>query len=141
MANIWKKGLVNSMRMRVALALLYLLATFAIPISHTCTLSNKDGNNYHSECISHHQQSDSSVELHYTVFNQNILSGKTNSHELYCPACLYSLTYKAFKFCSKTSLCSIKTVIRIQVLPQLSFTKQLEWFCSAPLRAPPSMTS
>ena len=137
MTNIWKKWLTGRGGMRVVLALLYLFATFGIPLSHTCKLGDKDGHNYHSECTSHQLQSDSSVEVHHTAFNQNILSDRTDSHDLYCPACLYSLTSKAFKLYSNTSLYSAQTVVRTQVLPQLSFIKQLEWFCSAPLRAPP----
>ena len=142
MANIWKKWFTNPGGMRMVLALLYLFATFGIPLSHTCKPADKDLHNYHTERASHQLQSDSFVELHHTaIFNQNGLSDKTDSHELYCPACLYSRTSKVFKVCSNVSLYSIQTVARIQVLPQLSFTKQFEWFCSAPLRAPPSITS
>lgn len=142
MADIWKKWLINSGGMRVVLALLYLLATFGIPLNHTCKLSDKDGYNYHSECINHQLQSDSYVEVqHTTTFNQNSLSDKTETHNLYCPACLFSLTSKAFRFCSNASLYSIQTVVRTQVLPQLNFTKQLEWLSSISLRAPPVITS
>jgi len=140
MADIWKKWLKNPRGMRVVLALLYLLATFGIPLSHTCKPADKDLHNCHTERASHQLQSDSYVEVHHTAtFNQNGLSDKTDSHELYCPACLYSLTSKVF-VCSNVSLCSTQNVVRTQVLPQLSFTKQL-WFYSAPLRAPPSIAS
>ena len=142
MTNIWKKWFTNRGGMRVVLVLLYLLATFGIPLSHTCKLAYKDVHNCHLERASHQLHSDSFVEVHHTViFNQNSFSGKTDAHDLYCPACLYSLTSKTFKLCSNTSLCSTQTVVKTQVLPQLSFIKQLEWFCSAPLRAPPSITS
>ena len=142
MANIWEKWVAATGGMRSILALLYALTVFGIPLSHTCKLSYRDVHDRHSECSSHLLYNDSNVEVHHTAtFNQNSLSDKTDSHELYCPACLFSLTSKAFKLYSNTSLCSIQTVVRTQVLPQLSFTKQLKWFCSAPIRAPPSITS
>ncbi len=141
MANTWKKWLTYPGGIRVVLALLYLLATFGIPLNHICKLSDKDVHNHHSKCSSHQLQSDSYVEVHHTAFNQNNLSDKTDSHDLYCPACLYSLSSKTFRACSNVSLCSTQTVIKTQILPQLSFIKQLEWFCSTPLRAPPCITS
>ena len=141
MADIWKKWLKNPGGMRVVLAFLYLLATFGVPLSHTCQLADKDGYNYHSECTSYQLHNDSYVEVHLTAFNQNNLSEKADSHNLYCPACLYSLTCKAFRVCSNGSLYSIQTVVRTQILPQLDFTKQLEWLSSISLRAPPSITS
>ena len=141
MANIWKKCVTNPGGIRVVLAFLYLLVTFGIPLSHKCWPADKDIHHRYSECSSLLLQSNSYVEVHHTAFNQNRLSDKTDTHDLYCPACLYSLTCKAFKICSNTSLCSTQTVVRTQVLPQLSFIKQIEWFYSAPLRAPPSIAS
>ena len=142
MADISKKWFTNPRGMLVALAFLYLFASFGIPPSHTCQRVDKDIHHRHLECSSHLLHSDSFVEVHHTVaYNQNSLSAKTDPHELYCPACLYSLTSKIFKLCSNTSLYSIQTVVKTQALRQLSFTKQLEWFCSAPLRAPPSIAS
>ena len=142
MGNIWKKWFTNPGGMRVVLALLYGLATFGIPLGHTCQLADKDIHLRHLECSSHLLGNNSYAEVHHTAtFNQNSLSDKTDFHDLYCPVCLYSLTSKAFKLCSKASLYSTQTVVRTQVLPQLNFIKQLEWFCSAPLRAPPSIAS
>ena len=142
MANIMKKWVTATWGIRVILAFLYLFATFGIPLSHTCQLTDKDIHNRHLECSSHLPGDDSYAEVHYTaVFNQNSLSDTTDSHDLYCPVCLYSLTPKAFKLCSNTSLCSTQNVVRTQILPELIFIKQLEWFCSAPLRAPPSIIS
>ena len=142
MADIWKKWLTNQGRMRVVLALLYLLANLSIPLSHTCHPTDKDIHHHHLECTDHTLQDGSYRQVHHTVvFNQNSLFEKADSHGLYCSACLYSLTSKTFKLYPKISLCSAQTIVRTQVLPQFSFIKQLEWFCSAPLRAPPSMIS
>lgn len=142
MANIWKKWLTNPGGMRVVLALFYGLATFGIPLSHTCKLTDRDVHNRHSECANHKLQSDSYAEVqHTTTFSQNSLSDKTDSHNLYCPACLYLLTSKVFKFRSNTSVCSIEAAVRIQIRSQLNFTKQLEWLSSISLRAPPGITS
>lgn len=140
MANIWKKWLINPGGMRVVLALLYMLAVFGIPLNHTCQLADKDIHNHHSECTNHRQGDDNFVKVRI-VSNQANCDNNNQSHSTYCSACLYLLTSKTFKFCSNASLCSTQAVVRTQVLPQLSFIKQLEWFCSAPLRAPPCITS
>ena len=138
MTDIWKKWLTNPRQMRVAVALLYLLTSFDIPLSHTCQLADKSLHNCHSGCTSHLLHSDEHIEVQsVTGFNQNGLSETNKSHNMHCPVCLYSLTSKTFKLYSNTSLCSTQTAVRTQILPQLSFTKQLEWFCSNPLRAPP----
>ena len=141
MGNAWKKWFTNPGGMQVVLVFLYMLAIFGIPLGHICKLSDKDRHDYHSGYISYHPKNDSSIRVHHTIFNQNILSGKTDSHDLYCSVCLYSLTSKAFWTCSNISLHSTHAVKKTQILPQLSFTKQLEWFCSAPLRAPPHIAS
>ena len=142
MANIMKKGATATWGMRLIVALLYGLATFGIRLSHTCQFADKYIHHRHFECLSHQLGNDSYVEVHHTaVFNQNRLSDKTDSHDLRCPVCLYSLTSKAFKLCSNTSSYSTQTAVRTHILPQLIFIKQLEWFCSAPLRAPPHIAS
>ena len=142
MTDIWKKWLKNPGGMRVVLAFLYLFATFGVPLNHTCKLSDKDRHNYNLECTSHQLQNDNHIEVHYTtIFNQNSLSDRTDSHNLYCPACLYSLTSKTLKLCSNSSVCSTQAVVRTQILPQLNFTKQLEWLSSVSLRAPPNIVS
>ncbi len=142
MACVSKRWFINPGRVRVFLAFLYLFVTFGIPLSHTCQPADNEVYNHHSEGTRHLLHSDSCVEVHHTAtLNQNSLSEKADSHDMYCPACLFSLTSKAFKLCSNNSLCSTQTIVRTQVLPQLSFIKQFEWFCSAPLRAPPSIAS
>jgi len=134
-----KKWLTNSGRVQVIFALLYLLTTFGIPLSHTCQLVDKNVHPRHSECSSRLLHSESDVETqHATVLNQSSL---TETYRLHCPACLFSLTSKAFRARSNVSLCSTQTVVRTHILPQWDSIKQLEWFCSAPLRAPPSITS
>jgi len=142
MVGIWRKRLTNRGGMRVALAFLYLFATFGIGLSHTCQLADKDVHDHHSGCNDHLLHNKNNVEVqHTTSFNQNTLSEKTENHSLYCPECLYSLTFKAFRFYSNTSLYPTQIVTRTQFLPQLSFAKQLEWFCSVSLRAPPCVIS
>ena len=142
MADIWKKCLTNPGRMRIVFALLYLLTAFGIPLAHTYQLADKDIHHDHLECLNRLLHNDSYVKVQSaTAFEQNGLTKPAESHDLYCPACLYSLTSKIFKSCSSTSMHSTQTVVRVQVLPQFCFIKQLEWFCSAPLRAPPCMTS
>ena len=140
MADIWKKWLKNPGGMRVVLAFLYLLATFGVPLSHTCQLADKDIHHRYSECTNHLHESCNLTGLRL-VFSQSNCDDKNQPHSTYCSACLYSLTSKTFRLCSNASLCSTQTVIRTQILPQLDFTKQLEWLSSISLRAPPSITS
>ena len=142
MADVWKKWLRNRVGMRVVLALLYGLATFGIPLSHTCKLSHRDLDDQHLEYTSQQLHYESYVEVHHTAtFNQNSFSNKADSHDQYCPACLYSLTSKTFRASSNISLCLIQAVTKPQILPQLNFAKEPYWFCSAPLRAPPVINS
>ena len=140
MADIWKKWLKNPGWMRVVLAFLYLFTTFGTPLSHTCQLADKDIHRRYSECTNHRHEGCNLTGLRLAS-SQSDCDNKNQPHSTYCSACLYSLTAKAFKFCSNASLYSIQAVVRTQILPQLNFTKQLEWFCSAPLRAPPSIAS
>ena len=140
MVNIWKTWLTAPGGMRVVLAFLYLFATFGVPLSHTCQLADKDIHHRYSECTNHRHEGCNLTGLRL-AYSQSDCDNTNQPHSTYCSACLYSLTSKAFRLCSNASLCSTHTVVRTQVLPQLSFIKQLEWFCSAPLRAPPSITS
>ena len=142
MTNIWKRWFANLGGMRTALAFLYLLTTFSVPLHHTCCPVGTDTSHQHLQCAGHARQNDCYLEEHHTAsLNQNSLGKKADFHELYCAACLYLLKIKIFKLSTNTSLCLTQAVAKTQVLPQFSFIKQLEWFCSAPLRAPPSMAS
>ena len=139
MTGIWKKQFTNHGGMRVILALLYLLATFGIGLNHTCQLVDENAHNKHRECANHKHEDDNFVETRF-VFSQADCENKNQSRSVYCAACLYSLISKTFKLRSKISLCSIETTVRIQILPEFNFTKQLEWFSSIYLRAPPCIT-
>jgi len=143
MINVLKKQLKNALRMRVALAFLYLLTIFSVPLNHTCQSAvHKDVHNHHSECTGHRLLSDEHAKVRSVVaFSQHDVTETDKSHTDYCLACLYSLTSRAFKFHPNTPLYLTQTVVGTQLLPQLSFTKQIEWFCSVPPRAPPSITS
>ena len=137
MANILNKWLRAPQGTQIILAFLYVLVALGIPLNHTCH-SGRNVYHCHLECPNHQLADDCyATAQHAIAFNQNNLPGKTEAHSLCCPVCLYLLISKAFRFCSNASLCSTQTAVRTQVLPQLSFTKQLEWFCSNPLRAPP----
>ena len=142
MGNVREKWIATTGRMRVILAFLYLLATFVIPGSHTCQFAAKNIHRLHSEYSNRLLHSDSYIEVYHTAtFSQNSFSGKTDSHNLYCLACLYSLSFKTFKPYLNISLRLTETVVKTHVLPQLSFTKQNEWFCSISPRAPPNIAS
>ena len=142
MANVWKKLFTNYKQGRVFLAFLYLFVTFGIPLGHTCQPADKDIHYCHLECSDDVLYSDSYGEVNHTAgFDQNSYSYKTDSYELNCSACLFLLTTKVFKLHQNTSLCSTQTVIRTQISKHSNFAKHFEWFCSAPLRAPPINTT
>jgi len=141
MNNAYKKWLINSGSMRVVFVMLYLLAIFAVPLSHTCHSSDKDVHDHQSSCDSHPLDCDASPHIGLvTTFCQYDSVEADESHSQHCMACMHSITSKTFKLCSD-SLYVTQTVVSTQVLAQSSFVMQFQWLVSAPLRAPPSMTS
>ena len=140
MANIWKKWITAPRGIRIILAFLYLFVTFGVPLSHICQFADKDIHHPYSECTSHRHEDDNLTELRL-AYSQSNCENKSQLHSTYCSACLYSLTSKTFKLCSKVSLCSMGTAVDIQILPQLNFTQQFEWLSSISLRAPPCIAS
>ena len=139
MKQVSKKWSIKSRGMRVILAFLYLLAFFFVPLKHTWQVPGNDVHNHQFDCNDHQSHCDEHAGIRLvTAFYQFDSAETDKSHDQHCMACLHSLT---FKLCSNTSLRATQIVVRTQVLPQLNFIKQLEWFCSAPLRAPPSIAS
>lgn len=137
MLVIWKKWRINPGGWRVVLTFLYLLTTVVIPLRHTCQSGRNVGCG-HTECTKHQFEHACYAGVQPTpAFKQNGLSETGKPNDLLCPACLYLLISKTFKVCSNTSLYTTQTVVRVHVLSQLTFTRQLEWLCSVPLRAPP----
>ena len=142
MHGVLKKWLENAWGMRVVLAFLYLLTSFSVPLNHTCQPAHKDVHNHHPECTGHRLLSDEHVKVRSVVaFSQHDITETAKSHNKQCLACLYSLAFKAFNLCSNTFVCPIQSVVRAQILSQLSFAKRPEWFSSISLRAPPSTIS
>lgn len=141
MANIWKTWIRASYLMRIIIALSYGLSVFGTPLSHTCKLGDKDVHNHHSECTYHQPEGNSCAEVRLISNQISHYDNKDQSPNTYCAACLYSNISKSFKANSTISLVSIETSARVQILPQLNFTKQLECLSSISLRAPPSITS
>ena len=141
MKQVSKKWSIKSRGMRVILAFLYLLAFFFVPLKHTCQVPGNDVHNHQFDCNDHQSHCDEHAGIRLvTAFYQFDSAETDKSHDQHCMACLHSLTFKTFKLCSN-SLYATQTVVRTQALPQLSFVMQLQWLSSAPLRAPPSMTS
>ena len=142
MFNIWVKWVAASGGTRLILAFLYAFVSLNVSLNHTCRPSSKDVYCCHSESASHQSQIDGHVAAQsITVFNQNTSATENNSNDLYCLACLYSLTSKAFKLYSNTSVCLAQVIFHTQFISQLSFTKQLECLTSVSLRAPPMTIS
>ena len=142
MKQVSKKWPLDSMGMRAMLALLYLFALLCVPLGHTCQPADNDVHSHQLDCDDHQLHCNEHAGIRpIATFNQNDIAETNKSYDQHCSTCLHSLTWKNFKLCSITSLCSTQTVVRTQVLPQLSFIVQPEWFCSAPLRGPPCITS
>lgn len=142
MFTLLKKWFSASLCMRVIVALLYGLVTLTVPLNHTCYLAKEEPHGHHLEDSSCHFAEASRAGTRLTIaLNQNSSDGKVLSRRQYCPACLYSLTSKLFKLNSAASLASVEAVVKIRFIHHLNFTKQFEWFSSAPLRAPPVVTS
>lgn len=133
-----KKWIKAPKKMRVIIALLYVYVGLAISLDHTCYPTRKYVDNCHLENIDHNLSADGCAELCFaSTFNQNSFHSKFESHDQYCPACLYLLTSKSSKFSSEPLLIAAETVAIIQILRHWNFTSQFEWLCSNPLRAPP----
>jgi len=142
MDNIWKKWITVGRGIRIIFVFLYLLATSGMPLSHTCRLA--DNGLYHcrsgcSACLLHNNEHVKTQPV--AVLKRNDITETAKSQNHCCLACLYSLISKAPEICSSTSLCSTQTVVEIQILPQLNFIRQFEWFRSSPLRGPPHIIS
>jgi len=142
MFTLLKKWFSASLCMRVIVALLYGLVNFTVPLNHTCYSAKEDPYGCylaHPSC----QFTDGSCARtrHKIALNQNISDDKVFSYGQFCLACLYSLTSKLFKLNSATSLVSVDAFVKVRFIYHLNFTKQFEWFSSAPLRAPPIITS
>jgi hypothetical protein len=142
MFTLLKKWFGASLCMRVIVALLYGLITLTASLHHTCYSAKEEPHGCHSAHPSC-QFTDGScagtllnIELNHKSSNSKVLS-----YSKYCLACLYSLTSKLFKLNSATSLVSVEAVVKVRFICHLNFIKQFEWFSSAPLRAPPIVTS
>ncbi len=142
MFTLLKKWFNASLCMRVIVALLYGLVNFTVHLNHTCYSAKEEPYGCHSAHPSC-QFTDGgcartrlNIKLNHESSNSTVLS-----YSKYCLACIYSLTSKLFKLNSATSLVSVEAVVKVRFIYHLSFTKQFEWFSSAPLRAPPIVTS
>jgi hypothetical protein len=134
MKKMWKKWVATTAGMRLALAFLYSFVSLAISLNHTCSLE------YHQECTNH-QHGYNNIARIRLVFDEANFSSKIHFDNTHCSACLYSLLLKSSKLSPKTTPVAIETPGRIQIVPQLTFSKQPEHLSSISLRAPPSIAS
>ena len=145
MSKIWKKWIKAPPAMRAVIVLLYVFSALEITRDHTCQQQSvKDAYNlhsYHSECTQEKLKSDNCHKEQSASVSNQTGPNKTELLHSYCLACFHSLISKTFKFCSNTSLSSIKVICRTQVLLQLSFARQFERLPSIALRAPPILIS
>jgi hypothetical protein len=142
MITLLKKRFYASPYMRVIVALFYGLINFTVLLNHTCCSAKEEPYGCHIENSSCHFPEESCAGTRPKIaLNQNSADGKVSSRRQYCSACLYSLTSKLFRLNSAVFMASVDAVVETRVILHLNFTKQLEWFSSAPLRAPPILTS
>jgi hypothetical protein len=142
MLTLLNKPFRYSNEMRVVIALLYGFVTLTASLNHTCYSAKEDAHGHHLENSSCDLAEASRAGTRLTIaLNQNSSDGKVLSRRQYCLACLYSLTSKFLKLNSAASLASVEGVVKIRFIHHPNFVRQFEWFSSAPLRAPPILTS
>ena len=142
MFTLLKKRFGASPGMRIIVALLYGLVNFTVLLNHTCYSNKEDLHGWRFKYSSCHFEEGRCAEARLKFeLNQNNPNGKIFSDRQYCTACLYSLTSKLYKLNPPTPLVSVEAVVKVQFIYHLNFTKQFEWLSSAPLRAPPIVTS
>jgi len=142
MFTLLKKWFSASLCMRVIVALLYGLVTLTASLHHTCYSAKEDPHGWRLENSSCNFIEGCCGETPLKIgINQHNSNDKLLSCKQDCQACLYSLTSKPSKLCSAASLVSVETVVKVRFIYHSNFTKQFEWFSSAPLRAPPIVTS
>lgn len=123
-------------------AIVYLLATFAAPLTHTChlhqsSLSTCDFNRAHrSGCREAHGVGDTEP-----ASKQESPGGGFLSYGHQCVACIHSNTSTATEVSSGVTLGMPDVPTRTASSPPWRPLKQPEWTSSIVLRAPPFATS
>ena len=142
MFTLLKKRFGASLCMRVIFALLYGFVTLTASLHHTCYPAKEEPHSCRLE-----DPSCRSIEGCWgetplkTGVDQHNSNDKLLSCKRYCQACLFSLTSKPSKLCSTASLVSIEAIVKNRVISCLYLAKQFDLISSAPLRAPPIITS
>ncbi len=139
MFRFLKKRAVWQKTARAMMAGAYLFVTFAIPITHTCGLiETRYGHHFDNpgscSCTEIHTELQSGSAQ--DKYEPEILSGSGS-----CMACQYSIASKSTEVHAGGVLISTKVFACFQTLPARGLVKQVEWFTSIFLRAPPNINS
>ena len=142
MSVFLKRGFRASRAVNIPLGLIYLCATFTIPLYHTCGLGgpgrqscNCDDNCHYSYCkISSCNQPN--------VFSKQIdHKDSALSNPSLCMACVYLVTSNATQVNAAVAVLRNEFLSSAQSLPSLSVIRQSEWLSSVCSRAPPIINS
>ena len=142
MFTLLKKWFGASLCMRVIFALLYGLVNFIVLLNHTCYSAKENPYGCHLAHPSCQFTDGSCAGTRFNIeLNHESSNSKVLSYRKYCSACLYLLTSKLFKLNQATPQVLVDTFVKVRFIYHLNFTKQFEWFSSAPLRAPPPIVT
>jgi hypothetical protein len=142
MSGFLKKWETGHKTARVAIAVAYLFAIIATPLSHTCELGKACSKHSHFGNSGHHCSGEFCTNLRFDVaLKQNNCAPKALSNQDLCMACLYSIVSKSTQINTGAALVSIEVSTSSQILPLSRVVKQSAWFSSIFLRAPPCINS
>ena len=142
MFTLLKKWFGASLCMRVFVALLYGLVNFTVLLNHTCYSTKKDPYGCRLAHLSCQFTDGSCAGIRLNIeLNHKSSDSKVLSYRKHCSACLYLLSSKLFKLNQTTPQVLVDAFLKARFIFHLNFAKQFEWFSSAPLRAPPIVTS
>lgn len=135
-----KKWIAASRGTRIFLTFLYVSILLAMPLDHTCNLSNHKESDWHADSVNHVH------EITYGPENKTVFGGISSEKTLqtnnqYCAACFYTLLAKSHGTSIELLPIAIDARPFIKILPQLDFIAQSQHLSSVSLRAPPSFIS
>ena len=118
---------------RFAVAVIYLVITFTISLSHTCHLYGACSHPYSCE-------TEAWARAGVLSERDNCKAQALSSHDL-CMACVYLGNSKASEITSRSTVINTEIPISSQFLPRSRALKQYEWMFSILTRAPPIIIS
>jgi len=137
MVKILKKDTAVSLFVRVVIVLAYGLAGIVASLNHSCGIA---GNSRCRVCSGYSEVEGRKLSRQ-TPYNQNNSDTNDHSDNPCCAGCMHLVISKSVESPSPSFPVSIDSAVSLYVRPQNYFAQKLVWVSSAPLRAPPILTS